>query len=341
MRRRKGGKDGIASADPSRDVAAAGAAGRIAGEQPSGQVAGRKPDRRHENRPGTLYLVATPIGNLGDVTLRALETLAKSGAIACEDTRVTARLLARHGIARPMIAYHDHNAERVRPRLLDRLGRGEDIALVSDAGSPLVSDPGFKLVREAVARGVPVTAVPGPSAAIAALQLSGLPGERFFFAGFPPAKAAARRKALRDIKDVPGALIFFETAPRLAAALADMADALGDRPAAVARELTKMFEEVRRDSLAALARHYAEAGPPKGEIAIVVARAGESPRASNDAPLPGRAGEKPVADAADVDRLLGAASARLPPSAAAAEVARATGLPRRELYRRALELKRK
>jgi 16S rRNA (cytidine1402-2'-O)-methyltransferase len=325
MRRRKFGKGESASAGPSREGAAAGTGGRIAGGQPSGEVAGRKPEPRREGGPGTLYLVATPIGNLGDVTLRALDTLAKSGAIACEDTRITARLLARHGIAKPMIVYHDHNAERVRPRLLDRLGRGEDIALVSDAGSPLVSDPGFKLVREAVARSIPVTAVPGPSAAIAALQLSGLPSERFFFAGFLPAKAAARRRALLDVRDVPGTLIFFETAPRLARALADMADALGARPAAVARELTKMFEEVRRDSLAALARHYAAAGPPKGEIAIVVAPPGE----------------RPVADASDVDRLLRDASARLAPSAAAAEVARATGLPRRELYRRALELKPK
>ncbi len=325
MRRRKGGKIEIASADPSRNVAAAGAVGRTADEQPSGEVAGRKPDRRGEGLPGTLYLVATPIGNLGDVTLRALETLAKSSAIACEDTRVTSRLLARHGIARPLIAYHDHNADRVRPRLLARLHQGENIALVSDAGSPLVSDPGFKLVREATARGVPVTAVPGPSAVIAALQLSGLPADRFFFSGFLPAKSAARRRALLDLKSVSGALVFFETSPRLARALVDMADVFGDRPAAVARELTKMFEEVRRDSLSALARHYAGAGPPKGEIAIVVAPPGD----------------RPVADATDIDRALRAALERLPPSAAAAEAARSTGLPRRELYRRALDLKRK
>lgn len=302
MRRRKSGKGEIASADPSR-------ATPIIGGEPTGA--------------GTLYLVATPIGNLRDVTLRALDTLAAAAAIACEDTRVTSRLLARHGISKPMVAYHDHNAERVRPRLLDRLRAGEAIALVSDAGSPLVSDPGFKLVRAALAQGIPVTAVPGPSAAIAALQLSGLPAERFFFAGFLPAKTAARRKALLELKAVPGTLVFFETAPRLAHALADMADVLGARPAAVARELTKMFEEVRRDSLALLARHYAEAGPPKGEIAVVVA----PPEA------------RPVADATDVDVLLSDALAHLPLSAAAAEVARATGLPRRELYRRALELK--
>jgi 16S rRNA (cytidine1402-2'-O)-methyltransferase len=269
-----------------------------------------------------LYLVATPIGNLGDITLRAIDTLAGSRAIACEDTRVTAKLLARHGISRPLIAYHDHNAARVRPQLLARLERGETIALVSDAGSPLVSDPGFKLVREALARGIVVTVVPGPSAAIAALQLAGLPADRFFFAGFLPAKAAARRSALRELAAVPGALVFFETAPRLASALADMAATLGPRPAAVARELTKMFEEVRRDSLSALAHHYAEAGAPKGEIAIVVAPPGDS-----------RA-------AVDVDRALQEALPRLSPSAAAAEVARATGLHRRDVYRRALALKR-
>ena len=267
--------------------------------------------------------MATPIGNLRDVSLRALDVLSRADAIACEDTRVTGKLLARHGIPKPLIAYHDHNAEHVRPRLLARLGAGEEIALVSDAGSPLVSDPGFKLVREAVARGLPVTVVPGPSAAIAALQLSGLPADRFFFAGFLPAKTAARRKVLAELKPVPGTLIFFETAPRLASALADMADVLGPRPAAVARELTKMFEEVRRDALSALARHYLDAGPPKGEIVVVVA----PPE------------EQPIADAADADRALKDALARLPPSAAAAATARLTGLSRRELYARALRLK--
>jgi 16S rRNA (cytidine1402-2'-O)-methyltransferase len=307
-------------------LAPADAGGRPKDNQPSREGGGRKPDRRGEGRQGTLYLVATPIGNLRDVSLRALDTLARADAIACEDTRVTAKLLARHGIAKPLIAYHDHNAERVRPLLLARLGQGEAIALVSDAGSPLVSDPGFKLVREAVARGLAVTTVPGPSAAVAALQLSGLPADRFFFAGFLPPKTAARRKTLLELKAVPGTLIFFETAPRLARALADMAEVLGPRPAAVARELTKMFEEVRRDALPALARHYAEAGPPKGEIAIVVARASESSRASNDM---------------DVDRALEDSLARLSPSAAAAEAARLTGVSRRELYRRALELKKR
>jgi 16S rRNA (cytidine1402-2'-O)-methyltransferase len=275
--------------------------------------------------PAGLYLVATPIGNLRDVSLRALDTLAGASAIACEDTRVTAKLLARHGVSRPLIAYHDHNAERVRPRLLERLQAGEAIALVSDAGSPLIADPGFKLVRESVARGIPVTAVPGPSAAVAALQLSGLPADRFFFAGFLPAKPGARRTALAEIRNVPGTLIFFETAPRLARALADMAEVLGARPAAVARELTKMFEEVRRGPLSDLARHYAEAGPPKGEMVVVVA----PPDVISDR------------SDVDIDGALRAALARLAPSAAAAEVARVTGLSRRELYRRALELKSK
>ena len=274
---------------------------------------------------GVLYLVATPIGNLRDVSLRALDVLARVAAIVCEDTRVTAKLLARHGIPKPLIAYHDHNAERVRPRLLARLRQGEEIALVSDAGSPLVSDPGFKLVRAAVALGLTVTAVPGPSAAITALQLSGLPADRFFFAGFLPAKTAARRKVLAELKPVPGTLIFFETAPRLGRALADMADVLGPRPAAVARELTKMFEEVRRDALPALARHYAEAGRPKGEIAVVVAPPEERPNVA----------------ATDVDRALEFALARQSPSAAAAATARLTGIGRRELYARALRLKGK
>ena len=310
--------------------------GRPKDMQPSGEGGHSKPDlpspaeagfakagRRREGGPGTLYIVATPIGHLRDVSLRALDVLAQVAAVACEDTRVTAKLFARHGISKPLIPYHDHNAERVRPRLLERLGAGEEIALVSDAGSPLVSDPGFKLVREAVAKGVSVTVVPGPSAAIAALQLSGLPADRFFFAGFLPVKAAARRKGLNELKTVPGTLIFFETAPRLARALADMADVLGDRPAAVARELTKMFEEVRRDSLPALSRHYTEAGPPKGEIVIVVA-AGEA---------------RPIADVADVDQILNAALTRLSPSAAAAETARLTGLSRKDIYARALRLK--
>ncbi len=211
--------------------------------------------------PG-LYLVATPIGNLRDVTLRALDVLAAADAVACEDTRVTGKLLRAHGIRAALVAYHDHNAERVRPRLLARLEAGERLALVSDAGTPLVSDPGYKLVRAAIQSGIAVTPVPGPSAAISALVMSGLPTDRFFFAGFLPPRAAARRRALAELAEVPGSLVFFEQPRRLAQSLADMGGALGDREAAVLREITKLYEEARRGTLSTLAAHYGAAGPP-------------------------------------------------------------------------------
>jgi 16S rRNA (cytidine1402-2'-O)-methyltransferase len=268
-------------------------------------------------------LIATPIGNAEDITLRALAQLAAADVIACEDTRVTAKLLARHGIARPLLAYHDHNAERVRPLLLDRLRRGERVALVADAGTPLVSDPGFKLVRAAVAEGLPVTALPGPAAPIAALVLSGLPADRFLFAGFLPAKSAARRNELARLAAVPATLLFFETAPRLAASLADMAAVLGPRPAAVARELTKLFEEVRRGDLPLLAQHYAAAGPPKGELVVVVGAAAAAAAPSEAA----------------LDAQLATALRDMSLKDAATAVAAATGQTRREVYRRALALK--
>ena len=223
-----------------------------------------------QSRFAGLGLVATPIGNAADITLRALAALRAADAILCEDTRVSAKLLARHGIRRPLVAYHEHNAERMRPKILERLRRGESLTLISDAGTPLVSDPGYKLVQDALAAGLPVTAMPGPSAAIAALVLSGLPPDRFFFAGFLPPKSAQRRQALGELAAVPATLIVYESAKRLPATLADMAAVLGARPAAVARELTKLFEEVRRDDLAALAAHYAAAGPPLGEVVVVV-----------------------------------------------------------------------
>jgi 16S rRNA (cytidine1402-2'-O)-methyltransferase len=271
--------------------------------------------------PG-LYLVATPIGNLRDLTFRARDTLAAADLIACEDTRITARLLAHYGIATRLCLYHDHNAERARPVLLERLAGGARVALVSDAGTPLVSDPGYKLVREALARGIPVTTVPGPSAALSALQLSGLPSDRFLFAGFLPAKSAARRAALRELAPVPATLVFFESSARLAASLSDMAEMLGERRAAVAREITKLYEEVRRASLAELAHFYASAGPPRGEIAVVV---GAPPQ--------------PEATSAErVDALLQAALAEHSPRDAAASVARQTGAPKRLVYRRAIEL---
>jgi len=222
-----------------------------------------------EPAPG-LYLVATPIGNLGDVTLRGLALLRGVDRIFCEDTRVTARLLARYGITTPLDLYHDHNAEQARPAILAALRRGARIALVSDAGTPLVSDPGYKLVRAAIAENLPVTMAPGPSAALAALTLSGLPPDVFLFAGFLPPRRAARRRVLERWSGLAATLVFFEAATRLAACLADMADLLGDRPAAVARELTKLYEEIRRGRLADLAAHYRDAGAPRVEVVIVV-----------------------------------------------------------------------
>ncbi len=275
-----------------------------------------------QTAPG-LYLVATPIGHAQDLTLRARDLLGRVNAIACEDTRVTAKLLALHGIRAPLVAYHEHNAERMRPALLARLRAGEAIALVSDAGTPLISDPGYKLVREAAAEGLPVTAVPGASAVTTALILSGLPSDRFLFAGFLPPKENARRAALTELKDVPATLIWFETGPRLAASLRDAADTLGDRPATIARELTKLHEEVRRETLSTLAAHYAEAGAPRGEIVVVAGP-----------PVPAAA---PSAEG--VDAQLRAALRHSGVREAAETVAAATGLPRRQLYTRALALK--
>jgi len=219
--------------------------------------------------PG-LYIVATPIGNLGDITLRALETLRAVDAIACEDTRETGKLASVYGISVPRLPYHDHNAAEMRPKIVERLRQGQRVALVSDAGMPLISDPGYKLVVACREAGVPVTCVPGASASLAGLVLSGLPADRFFFGGFLPPKSAARRSALMDLRTIPATLVFYETAPRLTESLADMAAVLGDRPAAVARELTKKFEEVRTGTLENLGVHYAEAGEPRGEIVVIV-----------------------------------------------------------------------
>ena len=273
--------------------------------------------------PG-LYIVSTPIGNLRDITLRALDVLRRADAILCEDTRVTATLAQRYGLAAERIAYHDHNADHVRPKIMARLAAGAALALVSDAGTPLISDPGFKLVREAAAAGIPVTAVPGASALLAALMVAGLPTDRFLFVGFLPAKAAARRRALREIASVKASLVLYETAPRLGPALEDMAAMLGDRPAAVARELTKFHEEVRRDSLKALAERYKSEGPPKGEMVVIVG--------------------PPAAEAAsedDIDSQLVAALQTASLREASAAVAAATGLPRRQVYARALALQGK
>lgn len=270
--------------------------------------------------PG-LYIVATPIGNLGDVSARAAQVLGAADLIAAEDTRVTARLLHHLGLKRPMIPYNDHNAETVRPGLVARLA-GEVIALVSDAGTPLISDPGYKLVRDARDAGHRVVTVPGPCAAIAALTLAGLPTDRFLFMGFLPPKAQARATAIAEVAAVRATLVFYETGPRLAATLAALAEGLGDRQATVAREITKLYEEAVPGSLSALAARYADA-PPKGEIVIVVAPPGEAAPAS----------------AESADAALAEALTRLPVGQAASEVARATGLDRRTLYARALALK--
>lgn len=274
--------------------------------------------------PG-LYVVATPIGNLGDITLRAIETLKNADLIACEDTRTTGVLLARHAIATPTTPYHEHNAAEARPRLIRRLKAGERIALVSDAGTPLVSDPGFKLVEAALEAGASVTTCPGPSAVIAALSVAGLPTDRFLMAGFLPARAAARRTALQQIRAIEATLVFLEAPHRLAESLGDMVAMLGPRPAAVARELTKRFEEVRRAPLDQLATHYADAGAPKGEIVVVIG----PPDDATMAP-----------DHAGIDARLRALLETHRVGEAAALLAAETGLPRRTLYARALELTR-
>lgn len=270
--------------------------------------------------PG-LYIVATPIGNLGDLTPRAADVLARADVIAAEDTRVTAGLLRHIGARRPMTPYHDHNADAVRPALVARMAT-EAVALVSDAGTPLISDPGFKLVRDARAAGHAVVTLPGPCAAVAGLTLAGLPTDRFLFAGFLPAKEKARAEAIAELAPIRATLVLYESGPRLAACLAALAQGLGDRDAAVTREITKKFEEAVTGSLSTLAARYADA-PPRGEIVVVVAPPGEAPPAT----------------AADADAALAEALTRLPASRAAGEVARALGLDRRALYARALELK--
>ena len=269
-----------------------------------------------------LYLVATPIGNLGDITLRALETLAAADLLACEDTRVTRVLLDRYGIRQRPVAYHEHNAGEAGPKLIAALQEGRSVALVSDAGTPLVSDPGFRLVEQAIAAGIRVVPIPGPSAVLAALTASGLPSDAFLFAGFLPVKDGQKKTRLAELATVPATLIFFESPRRLAETLATMAQVLGDRPAAIGRELTKTFEEMRTGTLAALAAHYGDAPTPKGEIVISVG----PPQEKADR-------------AEDVDRLLMSLAAEMPASKAAAEAAKMTGQPKQALYRRLLELK--
>jgi 16S rRNA (cytidine1402-2'-O)-methyltransferase len=270
--------------------------------------------------PG-LYIVATPIGNLSDLSPRAAAVLAAADLIAVEDSRVTARLLHHIGARRPMKPYHDHSDESVRRDLVERMAT-QAIALVSDAGTPLISDPGYKLVRDARSAGVPIVTIPGPSAVISALTLAGLPTDRFAFFGFLPAKAAARASTIAEAAGFRGSLVFYESGPRLGGALAALAQGLGDRPAAVAREISKKFEETVCGSLSELALRY-EGTPPKGEIVIVV----------------GPPGEKLAPGEEEIDAALREAMARLTPSRAAAEVAEKLGLPRRTVYERAQALK--
>lgn len=272
-----------------------------------------------QRAPGRLYVVATPIGNLEDITLRALTVLAEADLIAAEDTRHTRQLLARHGIERALIAVHEHNEERQAARLIERLLQGANIALVSDAGTPLLSDPGYRVVRMAAGRGIEIVAVPGPSAVTAALSVSGLPTDRFVFEGFPPARSAARRKRLAELRAEPRTMVFFESSHRIEACLADMRDLFGpERPAALCRELTKQFETVLRGPLSDL-RERVSADPDqrKGEFVLVIAGSASSGRLEFDAAL---------ALAAELQAQVGA-------SQAARIAARLHGVSRRELYR--------
>lgn len=283
-----------------------------------GQAAFRAP----RSEPG-LYLVATPIGNLSDITIRALELIAGADRLACEDTRVTAKLLARFAIQRRMTAYHEHNAAEAGATLIADLEAGLSVALVSDAGTPLVSDPGYRLVETAIERGIPVIPIPGASAALSALLASGLPSDAFFFAGFPPQKETARRARFEALSRVPGTLLFFEAPHRIAASLADMTAVFGDRAAAVCRELTKAHETIYRGTLGDLAAEFEAMEKVRGEIVVCIAP-----------PI-----EEAAASTSDADAILAGLLAEMKPAKAAQEAARLTGLSRRDLYQRALALK--
>jgi len=301
------------------------------GNEDGGADGASRRSRTNGAPPGLLTLVATPIGNLGDLSPRALEAMRSADAVLCEDTRVTGALLARHGVSVPLIPLHEHNEAAQVTRLLERLASGERLALASDAGTPLVSDPGYRLVRAAIAAGVPVTAVPGPNAAVTAVTLSGLPPHPFLFVGFLPVRAGARAAELGRLRAAERAglratLVFYEAPHRLDEALAAMAEALGgDRPAAVARELTKRFEEVRRGTLAELAAWYARHAA-RGEVVVVVGP-----------PEP----EAPAGEAELDARLREALAAGMSVRDAAAAVAEATGAARKVVYARALALGRR
>lgn len=290
------------------------------GAQPNG---GDRPSKRRQRVIPGLYIVSTPIGNLGDLTPRAIDIMNAADLVACEDTRVTGRLLKLHGIGTRMTPYHDHSSPAARDGIIQHLKNGEIVALVSDAGTPLISDPGYRLVRDAVDAGIMVTAAPGPSSPLTALVLSGLPTDRFFFAGYLPPKDKARRAILAEVAGLRATLIFLESPKRLAASVAAMAEILGNRPAAVAREMTKLHEEVRRGGLADLAGQYADMPPPRGEAVVVIGPPGAS-----------------AAEAVDIDGMLADAMATMSVRDAAGTVAAATGTPRKEIYSRALALSR-
>jgi len=279
------------------------------------------PARPIEN---ALYLVATPIGNLGDITLRALETLSSADVLACEDTRVTRILLERYGIRNRPYAYHEHNAQEVGPRLIAALEAGKSVALVSDAGTPLVSDPGYRLGQLALDAGYRVVPIPGASAPLAALVGSGMPSDAFLFAGFLPVKDRGKRDRFAELSKIPATLIFFESPHRIGASVRVAAEVLGrDRRAVVCRELTKTFEEFRRGTLGELAEYYDEDRTVKGEIVLLV-----EPPSYDDIP-----------DIEDVEKLLKDLVSTMPAAKAAAEAAKLTGLPRKELYQRLLDMK--
>ena len=281
------------------------------------------------NLPSGLYIIATPIGNIEDITLRALEILRKIDILACEDTRVTGKLTTVYNLPVQKIPYHDHNAEKMRPRLMALLKKGKRVGLISDAGMPLISDPGYKLVKQCAAENIPMTCIPGATASLTALVLSGLPTDKFMFAGFLSSKIAARRTALAEIKAVPATLLFSETAPRLTKSLNDMLAILGDRPAAVARELTKKFEEVKRGSLSELVKHYQTQGNPKGEIVIVVGAA--------------CADQDEIWTEKDIDQLLLDMMDKEGMSVrdASAFVAAKSGIKKKDIYQKALLLQQK
>lgn len=325
MSRAKGQTDGTAAAQSGKRNKSASPSRSLDGQPTdvdgSLSPALSKPSRQLE---AGLYIVATPIGNAADITLRALDVLRSADLIACEDTRVSGKLLSMHGIAHgPLISYHEHNAEKVRPKIMQHLNGGEIVALVSDAGTPMINDPGFPLAAECRAAGVAVHAIPGASAVTTALVLAGLPTDRFMYCGFPPPKSGRRRTWLGALRSIEATLVFLESPARTPASLADMADVFGARPACVLREMTKKFEEARRGTLVELAAHYAEAGPPRGEVTLVVG-----------GPVPDTA-----TDENDIDARLTAAMAVETVREAVARIAAETGLPRRDIYNRALALK--